>query len=483
MVFVMHVYTVKKKKKVVMGKIAQSFNAKPKRILKLLKDAGVLSDAMSEIKQATIISEFLRYTPLLKKVAVGQYLASGDSSFDVAVRTKYIHLFNLNNKSMLAALRTFLEAFRLPGEAQQIDRLLQAFANETYMNSADAPLMATADVAYLLSFSIIMLNTDLHNPNIKSENKMSLSDFIKQNKNYGPEVSAGKDLPVDFLVGIYNSIKTNEIRKFDEDDDGFLLNSITDNMWSDFLSRGEKDLQIRLIDGGRAYLNLTHLSQTRKLTAQLNATRFDSDVFSLVWGSTVNALSVTFDTVTEGKIMDLALDGFILMTKIAAAYQMCSVFDSIVCTLLRFSTWAEENVQSMKNKTCNDASINGSKNLTSESHDAAIKIFGSNHKAQMATVAVFGVVRKFGSSLREGWLSVLQCMIRIGVVGLLPQMLANSTPDGISTEISQKHFVSVAYSNQFTKMNEVVDTKQNSNFFHGYLVQKNILLSILVIYF
>ena len=206
------------------------------------------------------------------------------------------------------------------------------------MNSADAPLMATADVAYLLSFSIIMLNTDLHNPNIKSENKMSLSDFIKQNKNYGPEVSAGKDLPVDFLVGIYNSIKTNEIRKFDEDDDGFLLNSITDNMWSDFLSRGEKDLQIRLIDGGRAYLKLTHLSQTRKLTAQLNATRFDSGVFSLVWGSTVNALSVTFDTVTEGKIMDLALDGFILMTKIAAAYQMCSVFDSIVCTLLRFST-------------------------------------------------------------------------------------------------------------------------------------------------
>ena len=70
-----------------------------------------------------------------------------------------------------------------------------------------------------------------------------------------------------------------------QDDDGFLLNSITDNMWSDFLSRGEKDLQIRLIDGGRAYLNLTHLSQTRKLAAQLNATRFDSDVFSLVWES------------------------------------------------------------------------------------------------------------------------------------------------------------------------------------------------------
>ena len=42
--------------------------------------------------------------------------------------------------------------------------------------------MATADVVYLLSFFIIMLNTDLHNPNIKAENKMSLGDFVKQNK-------------------------------------------------------------------------------------------------------------------------------------------------------------------------------------------------------------------------------------------------------------------------------------------------------------
>mgnify|MGYP003315758222 FL=1 len=93
------------------------------------------------------MSDFLRYTPLLKKAAVGQYLASGDDTFSHAVRSKYIDTFNLCNRPMLTALRTFLEAFRLPGEAQQIDRLLQAFANETYTKSFDAPLMATADVA------------------------------------------------------------------------------------------------------------------------------------------------------------------------------------------------------------------------------------------------------------------------------------------------------------------------------------------------
>ena len=65
-------------------------------------------------------------------------------------------------------------------------------------------------MAYLLSFSIIMLNTDLHNPNIKQERKMTLSQFVSQNKDYGKDVSQGKVLPLDYLVSIYNSIKSSE---------------------------------------------------------------------------------------------------------------------------------------------------------------------------------------------------------------------------------------------------------------------------------
>ena len=54
-----------------------------------------------------------------------------------------------------------------------------------------------------------MLNTDLHNPNIKAENKMSLGDFVKQNKNYGSEVSAGVDLPFE-KFGQYLQFYQNE---------------------------------------------------------------------------------------------------------------------------------------------------------------------------------------------------------------------------------------------------------------------------------
>lgn len=37
----------------------------------------------------------------------------------------------------------------------------------------------SADTFFILAFAIIMLNTDLHSPNVKSERRMKLDDFIK----------------------------------------------------------------------------------------------------------------------------------------------------------------------------------------------------------------------------------------------------------------------------------------------------------------
>ena len=39
---------------------------------------------------------------------------------------------------------------------------------------------------------------------------MTLSQFVSQNKDYGQDVSKGKILPLEYLVSIYNSIKSSE---------------------------------------------------------------------------------------------------------------------------------------------------------------------------------------------------------------------------------------------------------------------------------
>ena len=64
-----------------------------------------------------------------------------------------------------ALCRKFLSGFRLPGEAQKIDRLMEKFAERFVSCNADA--FKSADVAYVLAYSVIMLNTDAHNPMVK----------------------------------------------------------------------------------------------------------------------------------------------------------------------------------------------------------------------------------------------------------------------------------------------------------------------------
>ncbi len=57
--------------------------------------------------------------------------------------------------------RQFLSGFRLPGEAQKIDRLMEKFAERFLCCNPES--FKSADVAYVLAYSVIMLNTDAHN--------------------------------------------------------------------------------------------------------------------------------------------------------------------------------------------------------------------------------------------------------------------------------------------------------------------------------
>ena len=65
-----------------------------------------------------------------------------------------------------SSFRMFLESFRLPGEAQKIARVMEAFGQEYYRQCPD--VFHDADVVYVLAYSTILLNTDQHNPMVRS---------------------------------------------------------------------------------------------------------------------------------------------------------------------------------------------------------------------------------------------------------------------------------------------------------------------------
>lgn len=92
------------------------------------------------------------------------------------------------------------------GEAQKIDRIMEKFAERFCRDNPGA--FHTADGAYLLSFALIMLNTDAHNP--MADKNISAEDFIgmcQSSVSLGPRCAG---LRVNFQVACVNAVAVAE---------------------------------------------------------------------------------------------------------------------------------------------------------------------------------------------------------------------------------------------------------------------------------
>ena len=163
----------------------------------LLKDGFIASDTPEEI------ASFITETDALDKAMIGEYLGEGDP-YNVAIMHAFVDAMNFTKRRFVDALRHFLQSFRLPGEAQKIDRFMLKFAERYITGNPNA--FANADTAYVLAYSVIMLNTDQHSQNIKGR-RMTKEDFIKNNRG----INDSADLPDDYLIDIFEEIAHNEI--------------------------------------------------------------------------------------------------------------------------------------------------------------------------------------------------------------------------------------------------------------------------------
>ncbi|XP_075374947.1 cytohesin-1 isoform X3 [Mycteria americana] len=191
---------MQRNKQVAMGR--KKFNMDPKKGIQFLIENDLLKNTCEDIAQ------FLYKGEGLNKTAIGDYLGERDE-FNIQVLHAFVELHEFTDLNLVQALRQFLWSFRLPGEAQKIDRMMEAFA-QRYCQCNPGVFQST-DTCYVLSFAIIMLNTSLHNPNVKD--KPTAERFIAMNRG----INDGGDLPEELLRNLYESIK-NEPFKIPEDD-------------------------------------------------------------------------------------------------------------------------------------------------------------------------------------------------------------------------------------------------------------------------
>ncbi|CAD6338996.1 unnamed protein product [Miscanthus lutarioriparius] len=173
------------------------FNKKPSKGIDFLIRSKKIGNSPEDV------ASFLRNTAGLNATMIGDYLGERDD-FPLKVMHAYVDALNFEGMDFGQAIRFFLQGFRLPGEAQKIDRIMEKFAQCYCKCNPNA--FTSADTAYVLAYSVILLNTDAHNPTVK--NKMSKADFMRNNRG----IDDGKDLPEDYLSTLYDQIVNNEIK-------------------------------------------------------------------------------------------------------------------------------------------------------------------------------------------------------------------------------------------------------------------------------
>lgn len=340
------------------------FNQKPQKGISFLQEQHLLATPLVPGE----VVMFLRENPKLDKKMIGEYVGSKKNQ---VVLEAFVKSFNFEDMRIDEALRLYLETFRLPGEAPVISWIMEHFAEHWHKSNGE-PFFNT-DAAFTLTYAIIMLNVDQHNHNVK---KQSIPMNMEQFKNNVSKVNGGKDFDEEMLEETFNAIKNEEI-VMPSEHSGLIRENY---VWKILLRRGATK------DG---------------VFMHAPTGAFDSELFTLIWGPTVAALSFVFDKSTDESIIQKAVSGFRKCAMISAHNNMSDVFDNLVISLCKFTTLLSA-AESPENIPAN---------------------FGSNFKAQLAARTVFGLAHRHGDILREGWKNILDCMLQLFRAKLLPKSM------------------------------------------------------------
>jgi len=332
-------FVEQKQRKALLLKGIHKFNMKPKDGLKFFYANKFIEEDSPEDH-----ARFFVETDRLSKTEIGDFLG-GNSPLNKAVLDALVSRDSFADLELDVGLRKFLANFRLPGEAQKIDRMMEKFAEKYH---ADNPGIgfANADTTYVLSFSIIMLNTDAHSDQIKQENKMTKQQFISMNRG----INDGQDLPSEYLEKLYQNIVTKPI-SLGEDD----MNRIRLASEAAFGPAQKFDLFLKetaLIVQRTQELMRRQRGRQENVYTQAEVVQFVGPLFEVICWPLLATLSVTLETQENEDMIALCIKGFKYCSRLAGIFNMHTERDAFVSSLAKFTYLTQIKEMRARNIDC-----------------------------------------------------------------------------------------------------------------------------------
>ncbi|KAI1413905.1 Sec7-domain-containing protein [Hypoxylon sp. FL1857] len=421
-----------KARKTALANAIRQFNFKPKKGIKLLIQEGFIPSDKPED-----IAKFLISDDRLDKAQIGEYLGEGDAK-NIEIMHAFVDTMDFTKRRFVDALRQFLQSFRLPGEAQKIDRFMLKFANRYVMGNPNA--FANADTAYVLAYSVILLNTDLHSSKIAR--RMTKEDFIKNNRG----INDNADLPDEYLIGIYDEIASNEIVLKSEREaaaaagnlpaqsSGFAaglgqaLSNVGRDLQREAYVQQSEEISLR---SEQLFKNL--FKNQRKNAAKagikfIPATSFKhvGPMFDVTWMSFFSAFSSQMQKAQNLEVNKLCLEGMKQAIKIACLFDL--------------ATPREAFMSALKNAT----NLNNPQQILAKNVEA------------LRVILELGQTE--GNYLKESWKDILMCISQLDRL----QLITGGVDEGAIPDVSKARFMPPERTNTSESRKSTASTRRRN---------------------
>jgi brefeldin A-resistance guanine nucleotide exchange factor 1 len=360
----------RRKKVIIRG--ATKFNESPKGGIAFLAAQGIIDDP----NDPHSVTEFLKGTTRIDKKILGEFISKKSNE---AILDAFVSLFDFKGLRVDEALRQLLNSFRLPGESALIERIVNVFSTK-YIEAAEPEQIANHDALFVLTYAIIMLNTDQYNPNVKPQARMKFEDFARNLRG----VNDGKNFDEEYLREIYEAIKSQEIVLPEEHDN----KNAFEHAWKELLMK---------------------VSTTENLVI-CETNIYDADMFAATWRPIVATLNYVFVSATEDAVFQRVIAGYTQCAQIAAKHGISECLDHIILSLAKISTLATETPPSTTLNT--EVQASGKSIMVSK---FAVD-FGRDNKAELATLVLFRILNGNEKAIRDGWTQVRDHMLIVLVL-------------------------------------------------------------------
>ncbi|EGR34763.1 sec7 domain protein [Ichthyophthirius multifiliis] len=261
-------------------------------------------------------------------------------------------------------------------KAQIVDRILQKFGDKFQSDNPD--IFSSASGAYTLSFLLIMLQTDLYNPQVKE--KMKLEDFIKIAK--GIE---GENLENEYLSELYNSIKKSPLALHEK---AKIKQDLQETLQTSVRKKQHLFLQesLQMIQNGK---KLLQKNQSQQKFVQANSIYYLAPLIECISQEILKSLKYAFQNYDEENNYTICVESFQCMIYLYGQFNMeyeKDLFLEEMCNLYNFSLFSFNNFQ-------------------------------KKHIFLINSLLSFSL--KIGNFLRKGWYFILNLTSKLHQVGLI----------------------------------------------------------------